>query len=236
MIDSFPYPVLSRKQLINHINYLSFLQIPFLFIINYKADQGYVIKKEELDANYIQFHFEAQNVEHETQNVEHETLQWNINPLTINEYRTKYEYVQNQIQLGNSFLVNLTLPTKIQTNLSLFEIYNQSFAKYRLFIKNSLLVLSPETFVQIRDGQISSFPMKGTIDASIPNAEELILNDSKEKAEHATIVDLIRNDLSLVANQVEVKCYRYIEKITTNKQDLLQVSSEISGRLPVNYH
>jgi para-aminobenzoate synthetase component 1 len=78
--------------------------------------------------------------------------------------------------------------------------------------------------------------MKGTINAHIPHAEELILNDPKEKAEHATIVDLIRNDLSLVASQVDVKRYRYIEKLSTNKQDLLQVSSEIRGLLPADYY
>jgi para-aminobenzoate synthetase component 1 len=48
-------------------------------------------------------------------------------------------------------------------------------------------------------------------------------------------VDLIRNDLSLVAENVEVKRYRYIDKLKTNKHDLLQVSSEISGRLTQNY-
>ena len=78
--------------------------------------------------------------------------------------------------------------------------------------------------------------MKGTIDAGIPNAEELILNDIKERAEHATIVDLIRNDLSIVAENVEVKRYRYVEKLKTNQKDLLQVSSEISGQLPENFH
>ena len=96
-------------------------------------------------------------------------------------------------------------------------------------------MLSPETFVQIRGTVITSYPMKGTIDATIPCAKDIILNDPKEIAEHATIVDLIRNDLSRVANEVEVKRYRYIEKLTTNKKDLLQVSSEISGRLYDNY-
>ena len=55
--------------------------------------------------------------------------------------------------------------------------------------------------------------MKGTIDASIPSAAQLLMNDPKEAAEHATIVDLIRNDLSMVANQVfvsPVSVYRYI--------------------------
>jgi len=98
-----------------------------------------------------------------------------------------------------------------------------------------LLVLSPEIFVRIEGQTISSFPMKGTIDADIPDAENIILNDPKEMAEHATIVDLIRNDLSLVAEKVEVKRYRYIETIKTNKQDLLQVSSEITGLLPDDF-
>jgi len=152
-------------------------------------------------------------------------------PLRLSDYKPKFDYVLSQIQLGNSFLVNLTQPTKVQSNLSLFEIYQQSAARYKLWIKDSILVLSPETFIKIKGSFISSFPMKGTIDAGIPNAKQIILNDPKEMAEHATIVDLIRNDLSQVATEVEVKKYRYIEKIKTNQHDLLQVSSEISGRL-----
>ncbi len=62
--------------------------------------------------------------------------------------------------------------------------------------------------------------MKGTIDASIPNAKQLILNDEKEAAEHATIVDLIRNDLSLVSENVEVTNYRYIDEVKTNDATL----------------
>jgi para-aminobenzoate synthetase component 1 len=77
--------------------------------------------------------------------------------------------------------------------------------------------------------------MKGTIDASIPNAEEKILLNHKEIAEHNTMIDLIRNDLSRIAKQVKVTRYRYIEKIIANNIELLQVSSAISGVLPENY-
>ena len=231
------------------MNGLAALGIPFLFIINYKADGGYVIPHDELDPDYIQFQFESnasatitrntehgiQNPEPGTQNGELKSLLWNIDPLSLSDYKPKFEFVQSQIQLGNSFLVNLTQPTKVSSNLSLFNIYNQSTAKYKLWMKGLLLVLSPEAFIRIEGTVISSFPMKGTIDASIPGAEEIILSDPKEMAEHATIVDLIRNDLSQVAAEVEVKQYRYIDKIKTNKQDLLQVSSEISGILAVNF-
>ena len=78
--------------------------------------------------------------------------------------------------------------------------------------------------------------MKGTIDASIPNAEEKLLNSKKEIAEHNTIVDLIRNDLSMVSKKVRVNRFRYIDRIKTRDKDLLQVSSEISGELENDYH
>ena len=54
---------------------------------------------------------------------------------------------------------------------------------------------------------------------------------SKESAEHATIVDLIRNDLSINCSDIEVENYRYIDRIRTNKGDILQVSSCISGKI-----
>ena len=94
---------------------------------------------------------------------------------------------------------------------------------------------SPETFVKIKGGRIYSYPMKGTLDASLPNAEKLLMEDRKEAAEHATIVDLIRNDLSRVAENVIVDKYRYVDVLHTNKGDILQTSSEISGRLPEDY-
>jgi para-aminobenzoate synthetase component 1 len=48
-------------------------------------------------------------------------------------------------------------------------------------------------------------------------------------------VDLIRNDLSIVAKDVKVNRYRYVEEIQAHDKTLLQVSSEISGILPPDY-
>ena len=60
---------------------------------------------------------------------------------------------------------------------------------------------------------------------------EKILNDKKELSEHVTIVDLIRNDLSQVASDVQVTRFRYVDEIRTDSKTLLQVSSEIVGQL-----
>jgi len=89
--------------------------------------------------------------------------------------------------------------------------------------------------VRIDKGRVFSHPMKGTIDASVENAEETILNDYKEKAEHCTIVDLIRNDISRIATRVKVNRFRYIDRVETNEGAILQVSSEIEGTLPGDY-
>ena len=77
--------------------------------------------------------------------------------------------------------------------------------------------------------------MKGTIDASIENAEQKLMENKKERWEHNTIVDLIRNDLSRVASEVRVTKFRYLEKIKTNRNEIYQTSSEIRGKLPSDW-
>ena len=73
--------------------------------------------------------------------------------------------------------------------------------------------------------------MKGTAEDVSPLSAEQLLANEKEAAEHATIVDLIRNDLSMVASNVRVERYRYVERLNTHRGPLLQTSSEIKGQL-----
>lgn len=156
-------------------------------------------------------------------------------PVSFFEYQKAFNTVKDGIQHGNSFLTNLTFPTPLRTDLSLEDIFMRSTSPYKLLVVNKFVCFSPECFVKIKNGVIASFPMKGTIDAAMPDADRLILNDVKETAEHYTIVDLIRNDLSQVAKNVQVERFRYIDRISTNGKTLLQVSSVITGQLPINY-
>ena len=150
-------------------------------------------------------------------------------------YIDGFQKVQEAIHYGNSFLLNLTARSEIQTHYSLKEIFQYAAAKYKFYLKDQFVCFSPESFVKISNNRIFSYPMKGTIDASIPNARDLILNDPKESSEHNTIVDLIRNDLSKFAKNVSVPRFRYIDKIEAQERTLLQVSSEIMGELPEDY-
>src|SRR5690606_2034382 len=114
---------------------------------------------------------------------------------------------------------------------SLLDVFHASPARYKLYFRDEFVVFSPEIFVQVNEGAISSFPMKGTIDALLPDANERILASPKEKAEHTTIVDLIRNDMSIHADKVRVEKFRYTDHLKTNHKSLLQVSSKIVGNL-----
>ncbi|HZX75109.1 MAG TPA: aminodeoxychorismate synthase component I, partial [Cyclobacteriaceae bacterium] len=156
-------------------------------------------------------------------------------PISFEEYKKKFNKVFHHLSYGDSFLTNLTVKTRIETNNSLRQLFESSNAKYKILYKDEFLVFSPESFVQIKEGFIHSYPMKGTIDAAIPDAESIILNSEKELAEHITIVDLIRSDLSRVAASVDVKRFRYVDEIRTHEKNLLQVSSEITGKLPADY-
>lgn len=221
--------MLKQDGIFERMNELGTQRIPFLFIIDFMKKNGKIIPLNELN-DEIQF---GMNVEPEKFDSE---LILNKQPVSFEDYEKQFEFVKENILLGNSYLTNLTCPTPIQTNLSLEEIYRYSKAKYKLFWQDKFVCFSPESFVRIINGKIYSYPMKGTIDASVENAEEKILSDQKEMAEHYTIVDLIRNDLSKVARKVSVPKFRYIDEIQTNEKKLLQVSSEISGELPEDFH
>lgn len=156
-------------------------------------------------------------------------------PIDYKNYLGQFMTVQQHIKYGNSFLINLTHKTPIDLNMSLKEIYACTNARYKLLFEDQFVMFSPESFIQIENNIVSTYPMKGTIDAEIENARELIMADVKEAAEHYTIVDLLRNDLSRIAKKVEVVQFRYIDEIITEKGKLLQVSSKISGVLPEDW-
>lgn len=207
---------------------------PFLFGIDFDVKHGFFLDPAKAGESSIYFNINGIG-NHSPSISKTESINLVKHPIGQKQYNKAFEIVHRNLIEGNSYLANLTFPTAIDLNISLQEVYSRSKARYRLIFQDEFVVFSPEIFVQIENGTIRSFPMKGTIDASLPYAENQILADMKETAEHNTIVDLIRNDLSMIATKVKVERFRYIEKIITLEKPLLQVSSEISGVLPENY-
>ena len=156
--------------------------------------------------------------------------------LSFDKYKQKFSYVNDEIKKGNSYFLNLTMPTNIKGNIDLETIFYSSNAPFKVLVKDKFVCFSPERFVKIEKNEISTYPMKGTIDASTKNAKEKILENKKEMAEHVMVVDLLRNDLGIVAKNIKVEKFRYIDKISAGDKKLLHVSSKISGELSENWH
>ena len=212
------------------INLLAKERIPFLFISDFEAKNLKIIPLDELEKEDIEFEIDENHTIFKHQ---HYLQKY---PLTFKNYKQKFDYVIEEIKKGDTYLLNLTQPTKIKTSLSLQEIYNKANAHYKLRYKDKFVCFSPERFISIKNNKIHTYPMKGTIDASIPHAKDKILSNEKEMAEHIMVVDLLRNDLSIVAKNVKVNKFRYITEIEAGDKNLLQVSSHISGYIGEEWH
>ena len=230
-------PILTEttQRAIQKMNDLGSQGKPFLFIIDYDLKQPIVLTLEEIKQENIFYKINDKTNFTSDKSSFERPLFLEKYPISFQAYSRSFDFVKQAMLRGDSFLTNLTKPTPIKVNLSLQEIFQRSRAKYQLYFKDKFVLFSPEIFVKITDGIISSHPMKGTISADIPNAESVILNDKKEFAEHTTIVDLIRNDISMISEKVWVEKFRYISRIHTHDGDLLQVSSEICGKLSADY-
>jgi len=226
--------MLTIDDAISKINGYAAKGIPFLFVSDFEGLNTAVFTRSEMEQNHVFFRI-GLNGNDRPGTVPLRPFSFIPKPIDYETYRQAFNKVSWHLKRGDTYLINLTFATELQTELTLPDIYNCSIAPYKLLFGDLFVVFSPEPFIRIENGMIRSNPMKGTIDASIPNAEAKLLSDRKEFFEHNTIVDLIRNDLAMISTSIRVERFRYIEKICTNRKDLLQMSSEISGKLQADY-
>ncbi len=222
--------MLTSVETIESINTLVKKETPFLFIISFDGESNLVFPIDQLSRNNIFYQTPGSGNIQLFKKMPYLDY-FRRTPISFEEYQPLFSKVMDEIHRGNTFLLNLTVPSLIKSNLNLYEIFQIAKAKYKFYYNNRFACFSPESFISIEDGIISTFPMKGTIRADVPNALNKILNNAKETAEHATIVDLLRNDLSIVANNVQVKRYRYADLVPTNFGSIYQISSQISGEV-----
>lgn len=213
---------------------LSEKKIPFFFMVDFLVENVVVLEQENIAKNSLLVDFPNFKSSFFIDKYQ-DQLEMSSFPMSKEDYEKGFDIVQENLKFGNSYLTNYTTKTPIEINLSLEEIFKYSKAKYKLIWKDEFVVFSPETFVEIKNNVISTHPMKGTIDASIENAAEVLKNDIKEKAEHYTVVDLLRNDLSIVASDVQVDDFQRIDYIQTPDKSLFAMSSEISGNVKLEF-
>jgi para-aminobenzoate synthetase component 1 len=222
----------TAKEGFRKIDALGLGREPFLFLLSYDQSKLFVQPLDQLDSD---IYYKLEDWRNYPVQKRDQAFGFQKFPADFKTYQKKMEKILEEIRSGNTYLLNLTCKTPIESNLSLKEIFTYARAKFKLYFKDQFICFSPERFIEIAGRQIATYPMKGTIDANLPNAEKQILSDGKEMAEHVMIVDLMRNDLGIVGSDVKVERFRYVDKVRAGDKDLLQVSSKITATLPENW-
>lgn len=98
-----------------------------------------------------------------------------------------------------------------------------------------LMGSSPEAQLVVQDGEAVLHPIAGTFkrtgdDEADKIATEQLLEDAKENAEHVMLVDLARNDLSRLCDEVEVAKYRQVQYFS----HVIHLVSEVKGKVRAN--
>lgn len=151
------------------------------------------------------------------------------------------EEIKKEITAGNIFQCEAGFKSEfiIQGDaLSVYEklrkINPSPFMYYLKFSSKKIIGASPELLFGLRDTEIQSNPLAGTIKRGRDDKEDQklareLLSDEKERAEHAMLVDLHRNDIGRVARFGTV---RIRDLMSIKKFSFVQhISSEICGTL-----
>lgn len=136
--------------------------------------------------------------------------------LNVDEYASAIAKIQSYIIAGDCYQVNFAQRfsadcegDSLLAYLQLRDALPSPFSAYMELQQGAILSVSPERFVQVRQGLAETKPIKGTIARGATSEEDehnalQLANSPKDRAENLMIVDLLRNDLSKTCDSVAV--------------------------------
>jgi para-aminobenzoate synthetase component 1 len=168
--------------------------------------------------------------------------------LSREAYLETIRHLQHHIVRGDCYEINFcqeffaedAIIDPVDIFFRLCELSPNPFTAFYRYESQYLLCASPERYLSKRGKQILSQPMKGTIRRDLENPEadrqlkEQLIDSAKDRAENVMVVDLVRNDLSMVCSPSSVRVeelfgvYTYPQvhqMISTVRGDLLEGKS-----------
>jgi para-aminobenzoate synthetase / 4-amino-4-deoxychorismate lyase len=169
---------------------------------------------------------------------------WNSS-VSMDEYRESIMSIKQSIENGDTYQTNYTIRLNSQfhgDDIALFQKLKKAQASnYCAYIntgEHSILSASPELFFRLEGDQVTARPMKGTIERGKSFAEDeanasWLYQSEKNRAENVMIVDLLRNDLGILAKPgtVHVPKLFEIEQYPTVHQMTSTIAAKISENI-----
>ena len=163
--------------------------------------------------------------------------------VSVGDYEGAFAFLRGAIEAGDIYQANLTLPLAGPWRgdpLALYAAIRPSAAGgYGGVVHDGshwILSFSPELFFSLHDGSVRVKPMKGTRPRARDKAEDRRLREElacseKDRAENLMILDLMRNDLSRVAEagSVRVEAPFTVESYPTVHQMVSTVRAELAA-------
>jgi para-aminobenzoate synthetase component 1 len=164
---------------------------------------------------------------------------------TKDSYIEKIERILGDIQRGDYYETNFCMPLQAKGLLNdafahFSKMNNATEAPHAVYFNGKnlqLLCTSPERFIQKKGNEIISQPIKGTIKRGANSIEDeenktVLRTSKKERSENIMIVDLVRNDLSRIAEKSSVQVTSLCELHTF--KTLHHLISTVEAKLPSN--
>lgn len=185
----------------------------------------YVVKIQNENFEFVQgekteesFKFLNEFIEEETDLNFHRFDNELIARTKKSDYIDKVKKIKSYLQRGDIYEANfcqefyaenITIPFELDLYFKLNDIAKAPFSSFLKIDEFTVFCNSPERFIQLKNNKLISQPIKGTAardsDKSIDEANKLNLkNNQKERSENIMIVDLVRNDLSKIAEKNSV--------------------------------
>ena len=175
--------------------------------------------------------------------------------LTRRQHAELVNRVKDRIRAGDTFQCEVGFKTKYVVDGDSFGIYKSlrkinpsPFMYYLKFGDKKIIGASPELLFSLRDGEMTTKPLAGTIRRGINPKEDkklahTLLSDPKEKAEHIMLVDLHRNDIGRVArfgtvkirDFMSVKKFSHVQHISSEIVGLIRPEDDMFSALAANF-
>lgn len=158
------------------------------------------------------------------------------------DYARAFDQVRSHLAKGDIYQVNLTMRARLRHEgapESLFlDLMRRQPVEFAAFVRTqdrTVLSLSPELFLEREGSCLRTRPMKGTAPRGRFASEDVriareLASDPKQRSENTMIVDLMRNDLSRIADTGTVRVTKLCD--VERYQSLHQMTSTVEASVP----